>query len=94
MTYFAKIFALFAKKDKTALEEKAPNYLLCTNRPPLSRQQDVSLSQSFLMPPVDLTKGRWRGGGEEPNHTTERKPELLQIIQYSLMRSSLVTDEI
>ncbi len=52
---------------------------LCMNRLlanplPLSRQQDVSLSQSSCVSPLELTGGRGGGGGEEPNHTTVRKP--------------------
>ncbi len=48
---------------------------------PVSRQQLVSLSQSFCVSPVDLTQeGGPRGGecdegmGEEQNHKTARKP--------------------
>jgi hypothetical protein len=46
--------------------------------PPLSRQQVVSLSQSSRELPVELTDGKEgeERVGEEPNHTTARKPEI------------------
>jgi hypothetical protein len=46
--------------------------------PPLSRQQIVSLSQSSRVFPVELTDGREgeERVGEEPSHTTARKPEI------------------
>jgi hypothetical protein len=45
---------------------------------PLSRAQVFSLSQSSCVSPVELTDGRGREGeGEEPNHTTARKPSPL-----------------
>jgi hypothetical protein len=53
--------------------------------PPLFRKQFVSLSQSFCMSPVEFTDGREGGEGEEPNHSTARKPGLLSIIQHSLV---------
>jgi hypothetical protein len=40
----------------------------------LSREQVVSLSQSSRVWPVELTDGGGKGAGEEPNHTTSRKP--------------------
>ncbi len=49
----------------------------------LSLQQVVSLSQSSLCRRSSLLSG---DVGEEPNHTTARKPDPLQIIQYSLLR--------
>jgi hypothetical protein len=43
--------------------------------PPLSHQQVVSLSLSFCVSPAELTDGRrGEGVGEEPNHTTAKKP--------------------
>ncbi len=59
-----------------------------TTPSPLSRRKVVSLSQSSCVSPVVLThgKGGWEKVGEEPNHTTARKPGLLSIIQYSLMQ--------
>ncbi len=50
---------------------------------PLSRQQVVSLSQPSCVSPVEFTGGG-DGVGEEPNHTTARKPGPLHIIQYVL----------
>jgi len=46
-------------------------------------QEVASLSQSSCVSPIELTEGRKRVG-EEPNHTTTRKPGPLQIIQSSL----------
>ncbi len=53
---------------------------------PLSSQQVVSLSQSSCVSPVEIKCRRGGGGGagEEPNHTTAKKPGPLYIIQYSL----------
>ncbi len=45
---------------------------------PLSREQDVSLSQSSCVSPIELTDGARRAGEgmgeEEPYHTTAGKP--------------------
>ncbi len=53
---------------------------------------------SFLVfhvcrPSISLTRNGQEEGGEEPNHTTARKPGPLYIIKYSLRRisQSLVT---
>ncbi len=45
-----------------------------------SRQQVVFHSQSSCVspPPVELTNGRGVGVGEEPHHTTARKPDLFK----------------
>jgi hypothetical protein len=43
------------------------------------RMSRLPLSQSSLLELTD-------GGGEEPNHTTARKPGPLEIIQYSLVQ--------
>ncbi len=60
--------------------------LLAHSLPPLSCQQHVSLPQSSWMSPIKLTDAKVVGKGwaEEPNHTSGRKPGILQIIQYSL----------
>jgi hypothetical protein len=43
--------------------------------PTLSRQKVVYLSQSSCLSPVELTdRNGGDGEGEEPNHTTMRKP--------------------
>jgi hypothetical protein len=51
--------------------------LLAHHLPSLSRQQIVSLSQSYCVSLVELKLtgvGREVGVGEEPDHTTVRKP--------------------
>jgi hypothetical protein len=56
--------------------------------PAVSRQQVVSLSKTSYVhvSQVEPTDGRGREGvGEEPNHTTSRKPGPLLIVQYSLL---------
>ncbi len=62
------------------IEDQAcsPSYDLAPSPPlsPLSRRQDVSLSQSSSVSLVELTDGGGGGGGrgwEEPNHKTTRK---------------------
>jgi hypothetical protein len=49
-------------------------WLLPHSSPPClhSRQQVVYLSQSSYVSPVGITEGK--GVGEEPNHSTARKP--------------------
>ncbi len=59
--------------------------LLAHLLPPPSREQVVYLSQSSCVSPVELSEGEGEGVGEEPNHTTARKPYPLKIIQYSLV---------
>ncbi len=57
------------------IEDQAfsPSYDLAP--PPLSRQKVVSLAQSSCVSPVEMNDGRREEGvGEEPNHTTVRKP--------------------
>ncbi len=52
---------------------------LSPSSPPPSRQQVISLSQSFYVAQGELSAGRGvgEGGGvgEEPNHTTMRKSD-------------------
>jgi hypothetical protein len=55
-----------------------------------SRQRVASLSQSSCMPSIELTDGRGgEGMGEEPNHTTSKKPGLLK--SFSTLWSRLFT---
>jgi hypothetical protein len=65
----------------------SPSYDLAPSPPPftLSRQHAVSLLQSSCVLPVRLTDGeRGREGvGEEPNHTTARKPG--PLLNHSLL---------
>jgi hypothetical protein len=52
-------------------------FRLLAHLPSLSRQQVVSLSQSSCVSLVELKltgEGREMGVGEEPDHTTVRKP--------------------
>ena len=53
---------------------------------PLSRQPKKFLSFLFVAGRA-YWLDRGEGVGEEPNHTTARKPGPLQIIQYSLIES-------
>ncbi len=54
--------------------------------PPLSGQQDVYLSQSFCVSPIELSEmGEGGEVGTEPNHTTARKPGPLNYTEYSLL---------
>ncbi len=54
-----------------------------TPSPTVPSASSLSCSVFYSVLLVELTDGR-RGGGEEPNHMTSRKPGHLQIIQYSL----------
>ncbi len=49
---------------------------------PLSREQVVSLSQSFCVPPIELTDG---GRGEEPNHATARSLYLTCLYSFNTL---------
>ncbi len=59
----------------------------------LSPQFQFSLSGVTLvyLSQWSLLTGDMGGGGEEPNHTTARKPSPLSIIQYSLIVYILLT---
>jgi hypothetical protein len=51
------------------MKYREPGFLtvaLFGSSPPPSRQQVVSLSRSFCVSPVELTKGGWGAGGAKP----------------------------
>ncbi len=52
---------------------------------PAPSPSPVSLSQSSCVSPIGYGRERGWGDGEEPNHTTAKKPGPLYIIQYSLV---------
>ncbi len=59
------------------------SYGLAFRPTPLSRQQVVSLPQSSCVSPVEQPDGKKEGMGEEPNHTTARKPGPLTIFRVA-----------
>ncbi len=63
-------------------EAFSPSYVFAP--PPLSGQQVVSFSQSSVCRRCSLLTGLGEWEGQEPNHTTARKPGPLEYVTYSL----------